>query len=99
MSFLGALCQPDIKSGREKSPVLPTRPVARGPLVGADPHEKQARELVECFDFGHIAWALALSAEEVTYLAVHQQGRQDTEGEDGPDHYPEARPTHLDSVG
>ncbi|CAA9427888.1 MAG: hypothetical protein AVDCRST_MAG78-1501 [uncultured Rubrobacteraceae bacterium] len=46
-SFLGALCQPGIQSGREKSPVLPTRPFARGPLVGADQHEEQVRELVE----------------------------------------------------
>ena len=46
-SFLGALCRLGIQSGREKSPILPTRPLAHGPLVGVDPHEKQAREFVE----------------------------------------------------
>src|ERR671916_1307436 len=43
-----------------------------------------------------IFWSLS---EEVSYLAVHQQGRQDAEGENGPDHGPEARPAHLDGLG
>src|ERR671916_3104668 len=43
-----------------------------------------------------IFWSLS---EEVSYLAVHQQGRQDAEGENGPDHCSEARPAHPDGLG
>lgn len=79
--FLGTLCQPGTRSGREKSPVLSTRPLDRDPFAVANPHEEQVGELVglRCFDFDHPDRLGLSTAEEIPQLSLHYQGREDAE--------------------
>jgi hypothetical protein len=54
--------------------------------VSEDPED--VRELLEAerLYFGDLHLLASALSEEVAYLTVHQQGRHDAEGEDGPDH-------------